>query len=170
MAIIREGNLEFTFPDNATCRRFDDSSHGLSHCMKAVDFIVEEPRRVLYIEIKDPDHPKSRLQNRKRFIELFQSGKLNEQLKYKYRDSFLYEWASKNNSKPIHYWVLIALESVGFAELLSLNDSLSRSLPINTDSSIPWKRAIANECMIFNISSWNKHLSNYSVKRISASS
>ena len=169
MTSIREGNLEFTFPANVTPRKFDSTSHGLSHCMKAVDLIVEESRRILYIEIKDPDHPKAKQQDRVEFIESFQKGKLSEQLKYKYRDSFLYEWASKRHSKPIHYFVLIALESIGSAELLVLKDGLSRSLPVGVNSSTPWKRPIANECIIFNLNSWNRHLSNYPVKRLSNS-
>ncbi len=166
MITLREGNLEFTFPTNVMARKFDNASHGLSYCMKAVDFIVEEPRRTLYIEIKDPDHPKTKPQNREKFVSSYQSGELNEQLKYKYRDSFIYEWASKSNSKPIHYFVLIVMDSIESAELLTLSDQLSRSLPIGVNSSTSWKRPIATECIIFNINSWNRHLPNYPVNRL----
>lgn len=166
MTTIQEGNLEITFPANVTPRVFDSPSHGLSQCMKAVDFIVEEPHRVLYIEFKDPDHPRAEMQDKAGFIESYQSGKLKEQLKYKYRDSFIYEWASKNCSKPIHYFVLIASESIDEAGLLTLNDQLSRSLPVGIRSSTPWKRPIANECIVFNINSWNRHLPNYPVNRV----
>ena len=168
MTTIREGNLEITFPANVTPRIFDDASHGLSHCMKAVDFIVEEPRRILYIEIKDPDHPRAKLQDKAGFIKSYQSDKLNEQLKYKYRDSFLYEWASKNCTKPIHYFVLIASESIDEAGLMILNDQLSRLLPIGISSTTPWKRPIAKECIFFNMNSWNRYLPEYPVKRLSS--
>ena len=61
MTTLREGNLQITFPQGAKVRRFDDrASHGLSHCMKAVDFIVEEVNRTSFIELKDPDHPNAK--------------------------------------------------------------------------------------------------------------
>ena len=38
MTILTEGNLQITFPQDANVRKFDDDqSHGLSHCMKAVE-------------------------------------------------------------------------------------------------------------------------------------
>ncbi len=166
MTTLREGNLEFTSPANVMARKFDSASHGLSHCMKAVDFIIEEPHRTVYVEIKDPAHPKAKPKNREEFVSSYQSGRLNEQLKYKYRDSFLYEWASENCSKPIHYFVLIALDSIEPAELLVLSDRLGSSLPIKINKTVPWKKSIAKECMVFNMNSWNKHLPNYSVTRL----
>ena len=100
MTTLTEGNLRITFPPAANVRKFDDeSSHGLSHCMKAVDFIVELADRVLFIEIKDPEHPCARERNSSEFIDEFLDGKLDEDLKYKFRDSFLYEWACENTSK-----------------------------------------------------------------------
>ena len=44
-------------------RKFDDHSHGLSHCMKAVDFVVELPHLYLFIEFKDPEHPSAKQQD-----------------------------------------------------------------------------------------------------------
>ena len=39
---LTEGDLQITFNNAIVCRKFDDHlAHGLSHCMKAVDFIVE---------------------------------------------------------------------------------------------------------------------------------
>ena len=68
--------------------------------MKAVDFIVEEENRVLFVEFKDPEHPNAMERDRAKFIQEFSSGELDNDLKYKYRDSFLYEWASDNTNKP----------------------------------------------------------------------
>ena len=60
MTILTEDNLQITFPDDANVMKFDDDkSHGLSHCMKAVDFIVELEDRVSFIEIKDFEHPRA---------------------------------------------------------------------------------------------------------------
>ena len=106
MTILTEGNLQITFPDDANVMKFDDKSHGLSHCMKAVDCIVELEDRVSFIEIKDFEHPRAPSKNRKVLIEKFQSGGLDNDLVYKFRDSFLYEWACKRVDKPIDYWIL----------------------------------------------------------------
>ncbi len=60
---MKEGDLQFNFSSAVSAKRFDDKDHGLSHCMKAVDFIVEEDKRILSIEIKDFQHPGSRPSN-----------------------------------------------------------------------------------------------------------
>ena len=87
MTTLREGNLQITFPKGAKVGRLDDGAHGLSHCMKAVDFIIEEVDRISFIELEDPDHPNARQAN----IEDFLSAALDEDLKYEYRDTFLYQ-------------------------------------------------------------------------------
>ena len=166
MTTLREGNLQITFPQGAKVRRFDDkASHGLSHCMKAVDFIVEEVNRTSFIEIKDPDHPNARQANRNMFINDFLSGALDEDLKYKYRDTFLYQWASGSIGKPIYYWIIIALEKLTEAELSSRTDDLRRKLPLKGPTG-EWKRPIVADCMVFNITTWKRHQSRFPLSRI----
>lgn len=47
MTVLIEGNLQITIPGAVQARKFDDgASHGLTHCMKAVDFIVELADRI----------------------------------------------------------------------------------------------------------------------------
>ena len=82
MTTLTEGNLQIIFPRGATARKFDDkSSHGLSHCMKAVDFIVELTDRVLFIEIKDPQHPLALENDSRKFIDKFLAGSLDAEKK-----------------------------------------------------------------------------------------
>ena len=85
--------------------------------MKAVDVIVELEDRVSFIEIKDFDHPRAPSENRAALIEDFQNERLDHDLVYKFRDSFLYEWACKRIDKPIDYWILIASEVLTKAHL-----------------------------------------------------
>lgn len=166
MTTLREGNLQITFPKGAKTRRFDDpESHGLS-CMKAVDFIVEEVNRISFIELKDPDHPNAKQANRNIFIRDFLSGALDEDLKYKYRDTFLYQWASGSVGKPIYYWVIIALGKLTEAELSSRTEDLRRKLPLNGPPSRKWKRPIVTGCMVFNIATWNRHQPRFPLSRI----
>lgn len=83
-----EGNLQITIKGAIRARKFDDrNAHGLSHCMKAVDFVVERSDCYLFIEFKAPQHPRSRKTNRDKFIQKFQSGHTDGDLTYKYRDS-----------------------------------------------------------------------------------
>ncbi|MFO8156025.1 MAG: hypothetical protein R6U87_08495, partial [Thiohalospira sp.] len=72
----------------------DQQNHPLSHCMKSVDFIIEWQERYWFVEFKDPQHPEAEEENRLEFMERFCGGALDKDLKYKYRDSFLYEWAA----------------------------------------------------------------------------
>ncbi|MXY40314.1 MAG: hypothetical protein F4160_08410 [Rhodospirillaceae bacterium] len=165
MTTMTEGNLRISFPQAAAVRRFDDSqAHGLSHCMKAVDFIVEETDRVLFIEIKDPEHPRSMDDDRQEFFDNFLSGRLDHDLKYKFRDTFIYEWASENLGKPLYYLVLIAIDSLTEPEILYFTDRLRQQLPINRSQN--WSKEIAEGCTIFNIRTWNRNLPEYRVERI----
>ncbi len=162
-----EGNLQIAFPVNTSFRKFDDKDrHLLNHCMKAVDFIVETDDRLLFIEFKDPDHPDAKPVQREKFADSFCSGRLNEDLKYKYRDSFLYEWASGNTGKPVYYWILLAMDNLTEADLLVQTEDLKRKLPLRGPASGAWVRQIVADCMIFNIKTWNRHLKDFPVSRI----
>lgn len=174
MTVLTEKKIQIKLPVGLKSRKFDDpSKHGLSYCMKAVDFIVELPDCLLFIEIKDPDYPSTTPKQRTDWISEFQSGKLNEALKYKYRDSLLYElasggleWASGGLKKPVYFLVLIAFSTLSEAELLLRTDDLKRKLPLNGPPSGLWKQHIVSGCSVFNIKTWNKKLPQYPVTRI----
>ena len=170
MTTLVEGNIQITFPCGVNVRKFDDKSHGLSHCMKAVDIIVERTDRVLFIEIKDPDHPHAPSASRKAFLKKFQSARLDSDLVSKFRDSFLYEWACKRTNKPIEYWILIASKALTKADLGRRTDAVKSKLPMLGALPKPvkkqWKRKIVANCGVFNICTWNKNFPNYPVKRI----
>ena len=167
MTTLTEGNLRITVPRGARARKFDDkASHELSHCMKAVDLIVEEADRVLFIEIKDPGHPRAKQQDRAKFVDSFRSERLDEDLKYKYRDTFLYEWATGNSDKPIHYWVIVAIDELTDADLLTRTNDLRRKLPLQGPPSGKWKRRIVADCIVFNLRTWMRHCPDFPVSRI----
>ena len=169
MTVLAEGDLQITLPAGITGHKFDDgASHGLSHCMKAVDFIVELGDRILFVEFKDPEHPAAQPKEQKKFLQKVLSGELDADLKTKYRDSFLYEWASGRASKPIYYLVLIGASSLSEAELLARTDALRRQIPTTGPGDEPWKKAFVAGCAVMNIATWNKALPDYPVGRISA--
>jgi hypothetical protein len=164
-----EGDLQIQIKGVVDARKFDEpSSHGLNNCMKAVDFIVELNDSYLFIEFKDPQAPgaKGKAQQ-KNFIQDFQSGKIEEALKYKYRDSFLYEWASGKADKPIHYLVLVALDTLTKVELGKRTDALKNMLPLQKSRSSPWPRPFVASCRVFNLATWNQQNVDLPVTRLS---
>ncbi len=164
MTVLEEGSLQVSF--DVPAWKFDGSTHGLSHCMKAVDFIVELPDRYLFIEFKDPDNPGAKAKDRSEFISRFEGGQIDEDLKCKYRDSFLYEWAAGRAEKPIHYLVLVAIEGLREPELMARANALGRKLPLLGPQSGSWTRSIVSTCHVFNIASWNRMFPNYPVTRV----
>ena len=122
MSSLTEGELEFLFEGAVSTRKFDGDDHRLTHCMKAVDFIIEFVNRYLFVEVKDPQDSRATEKNRREWIEKFTSGRLDHSFKYKYRGSFLYEWAAGRGDKPIVYVVLIALDTLEPALMSSIQE------------------------------------------------
>ena len=177
MTTLSEGDLRLILPEQVTARKFDVPEHGLSHCrFKSVDWILELPEQIYFIEVKDPQGPrdkdledpgtKKREQNSKYFLESFLADKLNPDLVAKFRDSFLYEWACERVDKPISYFVIFAWQDLDRAQLLTRSDTLKRRLPTGTPAG--WSRPIAHDCIVFNIAAWNKAFPQYPLSRHSA--
>ena len=166
MTVLTEGNLQLTVNGAVSARKFDDAYHGLSHCMKAVDFILELPDSYLYIELKDPQHPTAPSQQAQAYEEQFRSGLIDEDLKYKYRDTFLYEWASGRADKPVDYFVLIALDTLADSLLSSRGKDLERKLPVLGPGGQPWHQPFVRSCAVFNLESWNRHFPDYPITRL----
>ena len=169
MTTVVEGNLRITLPRGARARKFDDpSTHGLlGRHMKAVDFVIEMNDRMLFLEVKDPENPEARADRRDRFISQFLAKELDSDLVRKFRDSLLYEWACGEVDKPIHYWVIVAIERLTAPALSSRSDDLKRRLPVVSAAPGRWKRQIVEDCRVFNIRSWNEALpADYQVSRV----
>lgn len=165
MTVLTECDLQITITDAVCARKFDGDCHGLSHCMKAVDFIVEFPDHYLFIEFKDPQDPNASKEKRKEFIERFKTGRMDNDLTRKYRDSFLYEWASGRADKPVDYLVLVALDSLDTALLSRRSEVLESKLPLKGPDNQEWPRPIASSCAVFNIETWNKQFPGYPIER-----
>ena len=164
MTVFTEDDLQVTFNNVVQARRFDDDTHGLSHCMKAVDFVIELQDRYLFIEFKDPENPNIPTQYRAAAIQNLQKSEFDEDLKYKFRDTFLYEWAAGRADKPIDYFVLIAVND---RPLLSRRlDLLESNLPQKLPPTVPWTQPIVHRCGVFNIAGWNVEFPDYPVQRL----
>lgn len=172
MTVMIKGNLRIEFPDGFDVKKFDDpSGHGLS-CMKAVDFIVCLPDRneAYFIEFKDPQHPRAQDSATETFIDEFDRGGQDTDPKYKYRDSFLYEWAADNGiiGTRLYYYVLVAHDGLDKSLLDRRSNALKRQLPVRAVSERRWKRSIVEDCMVFNIKTWNERFPQFPVRRLPA--
>lgn len=166
MTVLLEGGLRITVPEHATARRFDGRAHRLSHCMKAVDFVLELPDCYRYIEVKNPARGIDPEASAEAYLGRFTSGQVDLTLIQKYRDSLLYEWAAGRADKPIDYLVLVALDTIEDAQLLDRQEELHRLLPVRLPSGARWKRRFVRHCGVFNIASWNLTYPQYRVERV----
>ena len=167
MTVLAEDDLQITLPAGVTGRKFDDeTSHGLSHCMKAVDFIVELDDRTYFVEFKDPENPKAKPKDSAAFLKKFMSGAIDSDLKTKYRDSWLYEYAEGRAKKPIYYLVLIGASVLSDADLLTRTEALKRQLPAEGPNDRPWKKPFVAGCAVMNLAAWSKTLAHMPASRV----
>jgi hypothetical protein len=168
VTVLKERGIQVEIPEALNGRKFDESAtHGLSHCMKAVDFIVELTDCILFIEVKDPPAPATLPPHvRADYIKGLLSGAEDADFCYKYRDSFLYEWAANRTDKPIYYLVLVAFDRLTTADLLARTDALKRKLPVNQAAPATWQRSLVAGCSVFNLAAWNKAFPAYLAQRV----
>jgi len=164
-----EADLEFEINGSIRAVKFDDENvHGLTHCMKAVDFVVEYEKKIFLIEVKDPQHPRSLTRNTNDFKTMLYSNELIVNvLVPKCRDSFLYEFAFKRTNKEVFYLVLVALDTLSAADLNNLTDNLKKQLPVDGPRNNPWPNKFISGCLVLNLSAWNSNFNNMQVKRLS---
>lgn len=150
---LREGELVLELPDGVEGRSFDRVGHGMSHCMKAVDWIIKRQEQLLFVEVKDPASGAARgHRDVGRFLSDCQSGSLIPDLVTKFRDTFLYGWACDWALARVSYFVI--LTGVDSALLPVQTDQLLRRVPAGPQTS--WHRPLADRCAMFDIDSWNR--------------
>ncbi len=161
--ILEEGNIRINFQNALDGFKFDDSDrtstkfHGLSHCMKAVDFVVELNDSYLFVEIKD-------FHNSDQYTDSAKLSNLVKVLVTKFRDSFIYRWAENKNDKPIKYLCLMELENASISRLMK---ELKRQLPEKGPKN-RWQQPIAATCVVANINRWNASFPDWPVSRLKA--
>ena len=163
--VLVERDLEISIGGASNARKFDDQSTHRVGFMKAVDFVVEYPDRYLFIEFKDPQQPGSDLTEDQALLDYYQSEKIDDELIYKYRDSFLYEWAAGRADRDVYYLVLIAIDHLTPADLDKKKKDLDRKLPVGIPNA--WIRPIVSGCAVFNIATWNRNFPDLAVRRLS---
>jgi hypothetical protein len=166
MSVLSEGQLTFDFGTALNATKFDDAGHGLSHCMKAVDFIVEFHDRYLFVEVKDPADTSSTQDRRTAFAAKLNSGVLCKTLTGKIRDSLLYRWAADRLDKPVYYLVLLELPyPQDPAAYVMLNDALRVELPVK-NLPATWAKPLVAGAAVLNMAQWNSIATYGTVTRV----
>ena len=165
--VLQEGELQVSLPKSARGMKFDDPrAHGLSHCMKAVDWIIEPPDKVYIVELKDLDaRGASGRKEARKYLDELEAERKDGDFVAKFRDSFVYQWACERVDKPIVYLVVIACQALDDAMLLHRAEALRRKLPSGRPGA--WKRAIAEDVLVFTEKTWNAHFVDFRMERTS---
>ena len=167
---IDEKDLIFTFDDGFTPIRFDDDrTHGLSHVMKKIDFIVQSQLQTWLIEVKDPDNTKIPAAhvatNQASFRKKMRSGTLySRELAPKLKDTLVYlALAHRVPTNEIRYLVFLGVAKLDAAMLLTAQDRLKKLCFLPGPFQKPWVSGF--NVMVFNMESWNRNLAPHSVRR-----
>ncbi|MCD6326412.1 hypothetical protein J7M28_02505 [bacterium] len=164
---FQEGELHFDFHGCVSVEKLDRQGVSAPHGMKLVDFLVEETRRTLLVEVKDPSQipvPKS---ERSKFVKKLQGKELiNHELVPKYRDSYCFLHLMEQDSKPFLLIVVLgtdALPTVGPVELLECRRRLLARLRKECDR--PWKYQYVADCVVLTEATWPRHFPSYPLHR-----
>jgi hypothetical protein len=133
---------------------------------------VEWSDEFWFIEVKDPSDPnipeQYHEQKQIEFVENIRNEKLFAgDLGPKIKDSFLYlHLRGELPSKPIKYFVIIALDVLAPALLTFANDALKiYSCLLGPDNSV-WRNQYLDAVAVFNEITWNRYLPQCPVRRI----
>lgn len=174
---LREAELEFDFTKARTVTRLDDPELQRPEGMSFVDFIVEDGRHLVMLEVKDPScKPKGRdaraqakLElNRAEFLEaLGKDTLISQKLTPKARDSYTWLHLMKRDTKPILYVFLLGVSELAIdpALLLGFKDRLLARL--RKEAAEPWARHYVTDCLVLTEETWNNAFPQYPLARIS---
>jgi len=162
MTTVQEYDLEIAFPEAKAVIHFDDSTYHGNSTMQRVDFIAEYEERSIFVEIKDPDNPAA--QDVPAFEQKLNSGKLVQSLSGKFRDTLFFRSIQGKDDLSVVYVVLLSMQKLEAALLLTKQDELKKSIPIRHAD---WTRDCAASCIILNVEQWKKRFGDQSIRRIS---
>ena len=173
--VMRENELEFDFLDLPS-ERLDDKDKAQPHGLQLVDFLLEEPDRLIMVEIKDPScKPKGNNEKaiagikvqRQEFTAKINNGNLiNHELVPKARDSYTYIHLMARDVKPILYVVLLGADELNLddASLTRFKEELLTRLRQEADK--PWARKYVVDCLVLTVKTWPLAFPQYSLARI----
>jgi hypothetical protein len=167
--IVVENDLEFDFRSALSVRRFDGQNHGMSHELKAIDFIVEWPDEIWWVEVKDPENSRipRRLKTRqlKNFVEKMKSKKLIQgELAPKLKDTLIYLGLHEGISdRPLKYMVVLGVSNLDPAIFSPFLTALNKACLIPGPNG-KWSKGF--DVLAFNVASWNARFTASPISRL----
>lgn len=174
--MAQEGDFALDFSLALRWERFDRKGRQIPQGMSFVDFLVEEPRRILLIEIKDPFclHEVSPMAHTpprkgiKRGQEAFRMDRMiHQSLVPKIRDSYTWLHLMEQSDKPFLFIVLLGLDcfSIDMSGLLVVfkDRLLSR---IRREDAVSWKIPYVQDCLVLDPSSFRRSFPQYPLFRV----
>lgn len=169
MSTLIENELSFTFPDDWNAEHFDTPGRTSIDHFQPVDFVVELPRRTLFIEVKDPSASKAPESERQAFIKKMQTKVLTHtQLVPKARTSWAFLHLMKRVEKPITYIVVIGADSLRVDPLLWSNLTARLKARLQQEIDVPWPLQYIDQCIVIPASDLSRHLPGVTVQRLAA--
>ncbi len=173
---VREAELEFDFTAARAVTKLDDPAVGRPEGMSLVDFVVEDNRRMVMLEIKDPScKPKggdgraqANLERaRAEFLrDLANDTLIAQKLTPKARDSYTWLHLMKCDTKPILYVFLLGVSELALdpALLLGFKDRLLARL--RKEAGEPWQRHYVTDCLVLTEATWATAFPQYPLARV----
>lgn len=162
---LTEEKFEFDFPNAKALYKFDEADalsptfHGAP--MQAVDVMAEFPNFQLWIEIKefqpsDIEAMKKEGDQQKKANPIHNKTHLTQNLKNKFRDTFLYRFCENKLDTKIVY---VCLTNFDDALNVFYKKELRTQLPTGQASKRWTKQLLDKSClMVVNIESWQRKL------------
>ena len=173
---MREGEFEFDFTAAKAVEKLDDPARQRPQGMQLVDFVLEEERHLIMVEVKDPSckakggssvADAAIEKSRAEFVKKVQKDTLiADELTPKARDSYSYLHLMKRDSKPILYAFLLGADKLSLdpALLLGFKDRLLARLRQETDQ--PWTRHYVTDCVVLTEQTWGAAFPQYPLTRM----
>ena len=166
---LSEGDIEIDFQGVLQAEKFDDAKHGMSHCLKAVDFLCDWANDLWLVELKDPEEvaipPLHKAHSVAQFTkELSTEAYFRSVLAQKFKDTILYLHLDRRlPDKPLKYIVLVGLSSMDAAMMLNALDRLKKACG-DPKPGTPWLRGYI--VAFLNLAEWNKRFPHCPAKRV----
>jgi hypothetical protein len=173
----QEGEFKFEF-GTATFEKPDAKGKITPQGMKFVDFIIEEEKRLILLEVKDPSRlPKGDdaraiaaiERERQDFVHQLKNNEwIHHELTPTARDSYTYLHLMARDKKPILYVVLLGVDRLPFDAmplLPNFRDRLLGRLRKETDQ--PWLRQYVADCLVLTENTWPAAFPQYPLTRTS---
>jgi len=127
--VFSESGFRFDFSNCLSAYKADTITY---HDLSAVDFVVETDENVVFIEVKNPDNPRSSTQSRKAFLDELLTNVYPYIISDKYKNVLLRTWArGEKFSKPIICVLILEFSEFKGSDREKLHEKIFNRLPFS---------------------------------------